>query len=45
MIHLKILLQNLPKKRKVYVVRYYAIYGPKKLYEKELFQKTLKTQM
>ena len=38
MVHLKILLKNLPKKRKVYVVHFYVIYGWKKLYGKGLFQ-------
>ena len=45
MVHLKILLENLPKKHKVYVVRFYVVYRWKKLYEKGIFQRILKTQM
>ena len=37
-VHLKILLQNLSIKAKMYV-RHYEIYGPKKLYKQELSQR------
>ena len=45
MLDLKILLQNLSMKRQIYVVRYYAMHGPKKSYKKGLFQRMTKTQM
>ena len=41
-VNLKLLLENLLKKRQIYVVHYFAIYGPKKSHEKETFQKYLK---